>query len=283
MSIEFSPAFDRATSDSRVARTTSSRRIAANRRNAQRSTGPRTVAGKRRASRNAIKHGLCSAHACLPGECSATYATALRELEEELQPRTTLQRSLVPHIANLIWRIDRLPQAQAKLFEEELQKCAEGEEISAADVLARRFSDDPTRNGFLLMGRYERGLHNQLLRLLRQYDQSKKNRATHPWPVDEPPVPNEAKQPAITNEARERQQEAFARREAALDRGEPPANDHEAKMDAAIQFAREHRKRTQSKPVENRVISPETAKSTAADASPVTKRTQCENPGALSS
>jgi hypothetical protein len=36
------------------------RQIAANCRNAQRSTGPRTAAGKRRAARNALRHGLSS-------------------------------------------------------------------------------------------------------------------------------------------------------------------------------------------------------------------------------
>ena len=39
----------------------SERQIAANRRNAQNSTGPRSAAGKRRASRNPYRHGLTSA------------------------------------------------------------------------------------------------------------------------------------------------------------------------------------------------------------------------------
>ena len=39
---------------------TSERQIAANRRNAQRSTGPRSRAGKARVSRNALKHGLAA-------------------------------------------------------------------------------------------------------------------------------------------------------------------------------------------------------------------------------
>jgi hypothetical protein len=38
----------------------SEKQIAANRRNAQRSTGPKTEAGKERASRNALCHGLAS-------------------------------------------------------------------------------------------------------------------------------------------------------------------------------------------------------------------------------
>jgi hypothetical protein len=36
----------------------SAKQIAANRRNAARSTGPRTLSGKKRASMNAIRHGL---------------------------------------------------------------------------------------------------------------------------------------------------------------------------------------------------------------------------------
>src|SRR5687767_8036886 len=182
MSIEFSPAFDSGRSslprDARgisrgtgrrpvkekqrqpglAARATarpqptSARRVAANRRNAQRSTGPRTAAGKRRASRNALKHGLCSPYACLEGECAATYATFVREVEEELQPRTPLQRSLIPHIANLMWRIDRLPQAQADMFQLELKR----ERLTASQVIARRFSASPSDNGFLLLGRYAR-------------------------------------------------------------------------------------------------------------------------------
>ncbi len=39
-------------------RTGSARKIEANRRNARKSTGPKTATGKKRVSRNAIKHGV---------------------------------------------------------------------------------------------------------------------------------------------------------------------------------------------------------------------------------
>jgi hypothetical protein len=41
--------------------TTSAAKIAANRLNATRSTGPQSVAGKARSSRNALRHGLAGA------------------------------------------------------------------------------------------------------------------------------------------------------------------------------------------------------------------------------
>jgi hypothetical protein len=101
-------------------RATSAARVAANRRNAQRSTGPRSVEGKRRSARNALKHGLCRTLVCLPSECEATFMTFVGELEQELRPATPLQRLTFNQIASLTWRLDRLPAAQARIVEQEL-------------------------------------------------------------------------------------------------------------------------------------------------------------------
>src|SRR5205814_10676038 len=91
----------------------SAKRLAANRRNALKSTGPRTAAGKARSKANArVKHGLCSEYAPLPGESEATFGIFVDELKAELRPRTVLQKTLFPHIANLVWRLQRLPHAE---------------------------------------------------------------------------------------------------------------------------------------------------------------------------
>ena len=57
----------------------SDRQIAANRRNAKRSSGPKTAAGKKRVSRNASRHGLSSA---MPG--NSEEANRIRELADAL-------------------------------------------------------------------------------------------------------------------------------------------------------------------------------------------------------
>ena len=44
------------------------RQVAANRRNALRSTGPRTAAGKLASSQNALRHGLTARRAFVPDE-----------------------------------------------------------------------------------------------------------------------------------------------------------------------------------------------------------------------
>ena len=43
-------------------------KVEANRRNARKSTGPRTLVGKARSSKNAVRHGLLSRDVLLPDE-----------------------------------------------------------------------------------------------------------------------------------------------------------------------------------------------------------------------
>ncbi len=62
---------------------TSQRRLEANRRNALKSTGPKTPEGKAAVRLNALKHGLLSRDILLPGEDEA----ALGELRERLRGR----------------------------------------------------------------------------------------------------------------------------------------------------------------------------------------------------
>ena len=59
--------------------------IAANRANAQKSTGPRTAEGKARSSQNAVKHGLTAKEGpVLPGEDPAEFETFVEALFEDI-------------------------------------------------------------------------------------------------------------------------------------------------------------------------------------------------------
>ena len=70
---------------------TSQKQIEANRRNAQRSKGLRTPAGKARSSKNALSHGVFARQVLLPGEGTGELAGLRDELRRELQPRGPLQ------------------------------------------------------------------------------------------------------------------------------------------------------------------------------------------------
>jgi hypothetical protein len=160
-------------------RTNASDRAAINRRNAAKSTGPRSTDGKRRSSQNALKHGLRAESPLPPCEDLPAFSVFRSHLEQELAPATFTQRELFDQIISVMWRLRRLPEAQAHLFIPELDKAADNENLSPAEVMARRFSDDAS-NGFILLGRYERTLQNALLRMLRQYDQLSERSQTKP-------------------------------------------------------------------------------------------------------
>jgi phosphomannomutase len=151
----------------------SEKRVAANRRNAQRSTGPKSAGGKAIVSGNAVKHGCCSQRPVLPSEDALAFDTFCDEIEAELRPRTTMERVLFPRLVGLLWRLRRLDDAEVHLFAMEADKAPDAGDVPCR-VMAERFASD-SANGFVLLGRYERGLHAQAMRMLSQYRRLKKD------------------------------------------------------------------------------------------------------------
>lgn len=100
--------------------TTSQRRIDANRRNAQKSTGPTSPAGKAKVSMNALKHGLSAqAHAArLSDEDAAAYDTLEHALLLDMAPRCTQELLLVQRITSAYWRLQRLHRMEAEILEQ---------------------------------------------------------------------------------------------------------------------------------------------------------------------
>jgi hypothetical protein len=90
--------------------------IEANRANAQRSTGPRTEAGKTSASRNATKFGLFSRHLLLPGEDEEEFIAFRDGLIARLAPADALERMFVERIVAAGWRLQRALEGEARLF-----------------------------------------------------------------------------------------------------------------------------------------------------------------------
>ena len=91
-------------------------RTAINRANSQHSTGPRTDAGKHRASLNALRHGLTSQTAVLPTEDLAAYQRHIQQFLDEYTPATPTETQLVHELANTAWRLNRVPLLEAELL-----------------------------------------------------------------------------------------------------------------------------------------------------------------------
>lgn len=76
-------------------------------------TGPRTDAGKKRSKLNAVRHGIYSKVALLPGESRAEFDMLLNGLHYDFEPQGKLETMLVEKLAVLSWRYRRLLIAEA--------------------------------------------------------------------------------------------------------------------------------------------------------------------------
>ncbi|HTQ56494.1 MAG TPA: hypothetical protein VMI94_18635 [Bryobacteraceae bacterium] len=97
---------------------TSKAKAAANRRNAQHSTGPRTPAGKAAIAKNNLRHGLYSATVVLPGEDPAEFQKLHGEYLAFYQPRDLAELDQVEQLAAAKWRLRRIALLEAEFMRE---------------------------------------------------------------------------------------------------------------------------------------------------------------------
>jgi len=91
--------------------------IRANRRNAQKSTGPKSPAGKERVRFNALVHGLRAESTVIPGEDRAKFDQLLERLSAAWIPQDDMEKTLIEQIAVNQWKLSRLDQSEARFYE----------------------------------------------------------------------------------------------------------------------------------------------------------------------
>ncbi len=87
-------------------------RVAANRRNAAKSTGPRTTEGKAVVAQNAVKHGLWARQAVLRNEDSQEFELHRSRMLRKLDPDGPEQEAMAERIVGLWWRLKRAERMQ---------------------------------------------------------------------------------------------------------------------------------------------------------------------------
>jgi hypothetical protein len=85
----------------------SEKKLAANKLNAQKSTGPKTPQGKAKVSQNAVTHGLTSHRPVLDMEDTAEFRTFVNEMLDQLDPTNPLEFFFAKRAACQAWRIQR--------------------------------------------------------------------------------------------------------------------------------------------------------------------------------
>src|ERR1700686_102985 len=140
-------------------------KLAANRRNGQKSKGPKTEEGKSRSRWNALKHGVLSQRlVVLNDNDGQTYTLLLENLRRALNPGNALEEILIEKIAMAYWRLH----------------IAYGYEAEFAR----------SRNEFIVvadrMGRYANTIHRQLLQAMNELErlQRRRNGEAVPAPIN---------------------------------------------------------------------------------------------------
>jgi hypothetical protein len=97
--------------------TTSFRQSEANRRNALKSTGPKTEAGKQASRCNAVRHGLTSETVIGALEDAEDYKAFEACVIADYDAQSAVERELVLRLGSVLWRLRRATAMETGLFE----------------------------------------------------------------------------------------------------------------------------------------------------------------------
>ena len=92
------------------------KQIEANRRNALKSTGPKTGEGKAAVSMNALRHGLRARSILIPGENPEEYQQLCAALEAEWRPRDRTEQLLLEQMLTAQWKLVRLEVGERSIY-----------------------------------------------------------------------------------------------------------------------------------------------------------------------
>jgi hypothetical protein len=114
------------------------RQIAANRRNASKSAGPRTEEGKHRSRCNAVRHGLTAETVIDTLEDAEDYKAFEAAITADYDAQSAVERELVLRLAGLLWRLRRATTIEAGLFEIQVEHQGEDTKDGRLAAMSRQ-------------------------------------------------------------------------------------------------------------------------------------------------
>jgi hypothetical protein len=113
------------------------KQIAANRLNAQKSTGPRSEEGKFASSQNALKSGLDAESQFVLGESREEFAQLQAEHYDRFHPDTPEQRFQVDSLIRNEWFLRRFFRVEAQLWEYHSMQASRGTGVELGEAFAK--------------------------------------------------------------------------------------------------------------------------------------------------
>ena len=151
----------------------------ANRKNAIKSTGPKTVKGKARSSMNALKHGLTASIYVLPSEDPAEWEVMLASGKKTFCCVDPIQELMVERIVSGFWRLRRITRIETNLMAQQMVKAwkAENPDDDRATETKERsiFGFSGTPEDLMRLSRYETSLDRGIVRNMKMLEQLRRN------------------------------------------------------------------------------------------------------------
>ncbi|HEY3916659.1 MAG TPA: hypothetical protein VGL83_02645 [Stellaceae bacterium] len=153
---------------------TTQAQLAANQRNATKSTGPTSAAGKAAASQNALTHGFTAREVVCAGERHEAFEAFAAALRADLAPADEVEAALVERIVTTAWRLRRLAGTE-KAFADSWREVGGPERLDRGETpMSRRFDYGP--DGMTALSRYEASLDRALGRAFTLLDRRQARR-----------------------------------------------------------------------------------------------------------
>jgi hypothetical protein len=95
----------------------SEKQLEANRRNALKSTGPKSHEGKAQSRMNALRHGLTASQAVLPHEDEDDYEKLREGMLESYAPADAAELAIIEELVNAYWRLMRLHRVENRYWD----------------------------------------------------------------------------------------------------------------------------------------------------------------------
>ena len=98
----------------------SNNKVRANRENAKKSTGPRTVSGKEKVSGNALSHGLTAEKHVIIGESIEEFNTFKNSMFKTYEPFGAYEEEIFIKLVELLWRLRRVGVIETGIYGNEI-------------------------------------------------------------------------------------------------------------------------------------------------------------------
>ncbi|HKT17771.1 MAG TPA: hypothetical protein VJR47_07000 [Stellaceae bacterium] len=155
--------------------------IAANRRNALKSTGPQTETGKAASAQNALRHGLTARKLACEGERQADFAAFAGALRRDLAPIGEVEEQLAEHVILAAWRLRRAARAETSMINSWHAATSPSHLLYGETPISRLFTRRP--ESMLALARYEAGLDRSFTRALALLERRQARRRGEPVPA----------------------------------------------------------------------------------------------------